>query len=64
MKIFVERKNENLAFEFSGTVKALLSKIGVNPEEVLVVRGGELITLDDAVSNDDELRLLSVISGG
>jgi len=64
MKVFIEKQNKNMELKFSGTVKELLEKISVNPEAVLVVRQKELLTLDRDVDNKDELRLLSVISGG
>ncbi|MEK6968019.1 MAG: MoaD/ThiS family protein [Nanoarchaeota archaeon] len=64
MKVHIERQNKNIEVKFSGSVKDLLEKISVNPEAVLVVRDSELLTLDRDVSDNDEIKLLSVISGG
>ena len=64
MKVFIEKQNKNMELKFSGTVKELLEKISVNPETILVVRDKELLTLDRDVDDKDEVRLLSVISGG
>lgn len=46
------------------TVRSALLKLDINPESVLVTRAGELITDDELVQNDDNLRLIPVISGG
>ena len=42
----------------------LLKKIDINPETVLVVRKDELLTEDRKLRNEDEVRILSVVSGG
>ena len=36
----------------------------INPETVLIVKNNELILAEDSLNDNDELRLLSVISGG
>jgi len=64
MKVFIERKNKHIDVKFSGNVSELLEKIEVNPETVLVVRENELLTPDRKVTDKDEIKLLSVISGG
>lgn len=64
MKVFLERQSKHVSLNFSGTVSELLSELKVNPETVLAVRDGELLTLDAKLSSADELQLLSVISGG
>ena len=46
------------------TVRDALLKIGVQPESVLVVRQGKLITDDVILKDGDEIKLLAVISGG
>lgn len=64
MNIFIERTNKKITLRFSGTVKTLLKKIKLNPEEVLVVRGEEVIVEDEKLKNSDAIKILSVISGG
>lgn len=64
MKVFIERTEKEKILTFTGTVKDLLSKIKINPEEVLVVKGDEVLTEDDKLTNADSIKLLSVISGG
>lgn len=64
MKVYIERKNKQIEVVFSGKVADLLDKIEVNPETVLVVRNNEMLTADRKVNDKDEIKLLSVISGG
>lgn len=64
MNIFIERTNKQITRRFSGTVNSLLKKIKINPEEVLVVRGEEVIVEDEKLKNSDTIKILSVISGG
>jgi thiamine biosynthesis protein ThiS len=64
MKIFIERPEKNLEIEFEGNAAELLEKIGINSEEVILSRNGEIITLDQNLKNEDEIKVLSVVSGG
>ena len=64
MNIFIEKENETLNRDFEGSVEELLSELEINPEEVLVVCNLELLTLDDSLDNDCEVKILSVVSGG
>jgi sulfur carrier protein ThiS len=64
MEIFIEKKNKRLIKKFSGKAKILLKELKINPEEVLVVKNNTLITLEDALTDKDSIKILSVISGG
>ncbi len=64
MKVFIERTEKEKILNFTGTVKDLLSKIKINPEEVIVVKGDEVLTEDDKLTHADSIKHLSVISGG
>lgn len=46
------------------TVRAAIEKVGLEPEAVLVVRNGKLVTDDTLLKDDDEVKLLAAISGG
>lgn len=52
--------------ELSGvrTVGEMLERLQLNPETVLVVRGAELLTQDARLSEDDEVEIRPVVSGG
>ncbi|HEC34421.1 MAG TPA: thiamine biosynthesis protein ThiS [Chloroflexi bacterium] len=45
-------------------VRQVVEKVGLIPETVLAVRDGRLLTEDTMLGPDDEVRLVSVISGG
>ena len=46
------------------TVHALLARLAINPESVLVIVGDELVTGDTRVGDDVAVEIRPVISGG
>jgi sulfur carrier protein ThiS len=46
------------------TARAAIEKVGLDPEALLVVRNGQLITDDTLLRDEDEVKLIAVISGG
>ncbi len=64
MKVYIEHKNKTININYSGKLKGLFEKIKINPEEVLPIRNNELILEDEMLDNKDEIKLLSVVSGG
>tara|TARA_Y100000294_G_C8282206_1_gene227279 strand:+ start:200 stop:394 length:195 start_codon:yes stop_codon:yes gene_type:complete len=64
MDVFIEAESKNQKIKFTGTVSQLLEKLNVNPETVLVSKNNELVTKHDTLDDADEVKLLSVISGG
>tara|TARA_Y100000034_G_C6516505_1_gene222121 strand:+ start:289 stop:489 length:201 start_codon:yes stop_codon:yes gene_type:complete len=63
LKVFVERENKNLEVE-ANSMKDLFSKVNVNPETVIISKNNELVVDDVELRENDEIKLLSVISGG
>ena len=59
-------RNQGREVEVSGRrrVRELLAELGVLPETVLVIRGRDLLTIDEVVAEDDVVELRPVISGG
>ena len=59
-------RNQGKEVEIAGRrrVKDLLAELGVLPDTVLVIRGRELLTIDEVVRDDDVVELRPVISGG
>jgi len=64
MQVFIERDNKQLTVDFDGNVKSLLQHLKINPEVALVTKNSELLTESDQVKNQDQIKILSVISGG
>ena len=63
VKVFIERENKIVNVN-AESAKEILNKLKINPETVLLARNNELILLETRLNNNDELKLLSVISGG
>jgi len=42
----------------------LLKAIGINPENVIILRGDRPIPVDSAIRPDDDLKVVRVVSGG
>ena len=59
-------RNQGREVELSGRrrVRELLAELGVLPETVLVIRGRDLLTIDEVVAENDVVELRPVISGG
>lgn len=72
MKVYFERTNEIKEINFSGSVLNLLNNLGIKENEVIVVRvdlingvnNQELLLNTDELTNEDYVKILSVISGG
>ena len=64
VKVFIEREKRDVEEKFSGRISELLAKLHVNAETVVVVKNGEVVSEEERCGGDDELKLLSVISGG
>jgi len=63
MKAYIEKTNKYADVEAS-TVNELLIKLKINPTTVIVTKNNELVTEQEKITNKDEIKILSVISGG
>lgn len=59
-------RNPRREVEVAGplTVEALLARLGVNPESVLVIAGDTLVPRDARLEDSDVVEIRPVISGG
>ncbi|MBI2672768.1 MoaD/ThiS family protein [Candidatus Woesearchaeota archaeon] len=65
IKVFIERYNETKVIEKNiKDINSLLKELSINPETVVTARNNELATTDAKLKDGDEVRILSVISGG
>jgi len=64
--VFIDRENKSANLELDGnrTVIDLLKELKINPVTVIVSRNNELILEDEKLNDKDEIKILSVISGG
>lgn len=62
----VRLRNPDRVIEVSGpvTVRALLQELDIVPESVLVIRDATLLTRDEGLTQDDEIEVRPVLSGG
>ena len=63
MKVFIERENKHLELD-AKTGLELLNKLEINPEEVILIRNNEVMLSEEEINSDDEIKVLSVVSGG
>jgi sulfur carrier protein ThiS len=63
IKVFDERAKKNIIIE-AKSIKEISKKLNINLGEVIIVRNNELVTEDIKLKDQDEIKFLSVISGG
>jgi thiamine biosynthesis protein ThiS len=64
MKVFIENQNKTKSLKFTGNILQLLKKLKINPEEVVVACNNNIVTNDYELSDSDDIKILSVVSGG
>ncbi len=63
VKIFIERTDEHKEVEASTIIEAA-KKLNINLTTVIAVKNNELVTEEEKITENDEIKFLSVISGG
>ena len=58
------KESKKIELEKGATVEAAIRAIGLLPDSWIPVRGGEPVPLDERLEDGDELKLISVVSGG
>ncbi|MDE0601951.1 MAG: MoaD/ThiS family protein [bacterium] len=64
MKVIMHQPRREIEVSGPRSVKALLNRLDLVSESVLVIRGDELLTDDVRLSPDDVIEVRPVISGG
>ena len=64
MKVLLRNPRRELEVPGPMRVHALLDRLHVNRESVLVIRGDTLVTGDEQLHEDDEVEIRPVVSGG
>ena len=62
--IKVTYRNQQWEVPGHQTVREVIETVGLNPATVLAVRNGKLVLDSEMLGDDDELKLIAVISGG
>lgn len=63
MKVYIEKQDKLIELE-AENVKDLLDALKINPSTVIIVKNNEVVLLDEQLNEDDDIKILSVISGG
>ena len=64
MNVRITFRDQEFEVRAGMTVRDAIRKCGLQPEAVLPVRGGKLITEDTVLQEGDHIKLVAVISGG
>ncbi len=57
-------RDKTYPVEAGPTIRKALVQVGVDPQSVLPTRKGELVSEDERLKDNDEIKLVAVISGG
>ena len=64
MKVRLRNPDREVEVVGGRPVGTVLDELGVNPDTVLVIRDGELVTRETRLDDADEIEVRPVISGG
>ncbi len=64
LPVILEFRGKSYRVKGGMTLRSSLEKISINPESVLAIRDGTMITDDEILQETDHIRLIAVISGG
>ncbi len=66
MKVYIEKDDitKEIKLDKEIELKTLLNKLNITVESVIIEKNGEICLEDEQVGNEDNLRILSVVSGG
>lgn len=66
LKVFYDRENSSKEIELDDntTAKDLLKKLKINPVTVIVSKNNNIILEEEKLNDNDDVKIISVISGG
>ncbi|MEM5812714.1 MAG: MoaD/ThiS family protein [Candidatus Aenigmatarchaeota archaeon] len=66
VKVFIEKGKRNILVEVpeGKTIEFILNRLRINPQTVIPVKNGEIVTEQEPVSSGDSLKILSIKLGG
>ena len=66
MEIFLEKENKTITKNLSSSIKIieLLDELQINKESIIIVKNNNIALEDEIINNEDNIKILSVVSGG
>lgn len=66
LKVFYDRENSEKTIELdkNSSVNDLLKKLKINPVTVIVSKNNNIILEEEKLNDNDDVKIISVISGG
>lgn len=66
MKLYLEKEDKTTEIELKEKVilKKLLKELNISINSVILVKNSQICLEEEEISNEDELKILSVVSGG
>ena len=65
MNVYIEKDNKNLKLELDNVSwLKLLERLKINSSSIILVRNNEVVLEDEILSDKDDVKILSVVSGG
>jgi sulfur carrier protein len=64
VKVVLRNPDRELDVAGGRLLREVLTELAIDPDTVLVIRSGELLTRHDLVDDTDKLEIRPVISGG
>ncbi len=62
--VILMREKEQVVLDYHGTVQDLLPQVGYSIETAVVLKNGTPVEESERVGDDDELKIIPVVSGG
>ncbi len=63
IQVYLEREHKKINLEAS-SIKDITKKLNLNLNEIIIIKNNELITEKTKLKNNDEIKILPVVSGG
>ena len=64
MDVYIEKTDKKIKLKAECSGKELLDRLEINPQSVILVKKDEIVLEDELCKDSDDIKILSVISGG
>jgi len=66
MEVFLEKENKNFTIKIKEkrTLKSILKELNISIDSIILIKNNEITLEDEFVEDCDNIKILSVVSGG